>query len=210
MIEEQNSNWQQSTAPVFWGEIAPCSHVVQIYENDEIILDALEEFVVGGIKADESVVVIATQAHLHTLNERLRSNGLNPLALQLEDQYIPLNAEETLSKFMVNGWPDDEKFTNTVKEVITRARGKNGRKVRAYGEMVAILWAEGNSGATVNLEHLWHSFCMNEAFCLFCAYPKSGFTQDISKSISNICSTHSKVISGARQVKGEVHYINID
>src|SRR5688500_19228341 len=54
------------------------------------------------------------------------------------------------------------------------------RSVRAFGEMVAVLWANGHNGATVRLEHLWHAFCQSEAFSLFCAYPKTGFTQDAS------------------------------
>jgi hypothetical protein len=82
-------------------------------------------------------------------------------------------------------------------ERTSRARQNEGR-VRAFGEMVAVLWANGHNGATVRLEHLWHAFCQSEAFSLFCAYPKSGFTQDASTSIKEICATHSKVISGLR------------
>ena len=96
---------------------------------------------------------------------------------------------------MVNGWPDEELFTNTVNDIITRARG-NGRKVRVFGEMVAVLWAEGNAGATVRLEHLWNELQTHEHFPLFCAYPRSGFTQDAAVSMQMICDTHSKVVPG--------------
>jgi hypothetical protein len=60
--------------------------------------------------------------------------------------------------------------------------------------MVALLWAQGHSGATVRLEHLWHSLCQEEAFALFCAYPRTGFTQDATESIKEICETHSRVL----------------
>jgi ribosomal protein L15 len=62
--------------------------------------------------------------------------------------------------------------------------------------MVAMLWGQGHNGATVRLEHLWHELCREEAFSLFCAYPRSGFTKDVEASIQEICSAHSKVIVG--------------
>lgn len=40
----------------------------------------------------------------------------------------------------------------------------------------------------------WHQLCQTEAFSLFCAYPKSGFTEDSSKSIREICEAHSRII----------------
>jgi len=64
--------------------------------------------------------------------------------------------------------------------------------------MVALLWAKGQNGATVRLEYLWNEFCQKESFALLCAYPRSGFTQDIDSSIREICSAHSKVISATR------------
>jgi hypothetical protein len=117
-----------------------------------------------------------------------------------------MDAEECLATFMVHGWPVDHLFTNQVRQLVTRARGKNIRKVRAYGEMVALLWEKGHNGATVQLEHLWNKFCEAEAFCLFCAYPKSGFTQDMSISVNHICSAHTKVIAGDVRSTTEVFY----
>ena len=68
--------------------------------------------------------------------------------------------------------------------------------MRAFGEMVAVMWGQGLSGATVRLEHLWHQFCAKEAFSLFCAYPRSGFTEDAEVSMKEICATHSQVVAG--------------
>jgi hypothetical protein len=182
---------QQNPTKIFWGEIAPCEHVVQIYENDKTFLDSLEEFVAGGIKSGDSVIVIATAGHLYALEDRLRDHGYDVGAARSETKYIPLEAEEILAKFMVEGWPDETLFKKLVMELISLG---NGRRMRAFGEMVALLWAQGHSGATVRLEHFWNSICQSEAFCVFCAYPKSGFTQDANDSIKNICDAHSRVI----------------
>jgi hypothetical protein len=179
---------------VFWGEMSPCDHFCQIYGDDAVFLDALEGYVGGGLRADESVIVIATHAHLDGLEQRLQALGVDVEAARADERYIALSAEATLDRFMVNGWPNDERFAETVSGIIGRAR-RDGRKVRAFGEMVAVLWARGHYAATVHLEHLWNKLLENETFPLFCAYPKAGFTKGASESIKELHLAHSKVIA---------------
>jgi len=178
---------------VFWGEIAPCEHMAQFYEDDGVLLDTLTGFIGGGIKAGESTVVIATADHLQALERRLSEVGLDLAAARATSRYIDMLADEALARFMIRRWPDDELFAKFIMEVIAKARG-NGRRVRAFGEMVAILWARGDTAATVRLEYLWSQLCQKQEFSLFCAYPKSGFTEDASKSVAEICAAHSRVI----------------
>jgi hypothetical protein len=180
---------------VFWGEIAPCEHLVQIYDEESVFLDALEGYVAGGLDAGDGIVVIATPVHLRALESRLAARRLDVAAARATDQYIALDAAQTLSKFMVDNWPDDELFKSLVTELLSRA-GRDGRRVRAFGEMVAVLWQQNHHAATVRLEHLWHRFCREESFSLLCAYPKSGFTRDATDSIQEICDAHSKVVPG--------------
>lgn len=205
---EVEKGWQTSKAKVFWGEIAPCDHVLQIYEDDDAFLELLTNFIGEGINLDEGVIVIATDVHLKGLEAKLSSHGLNVESLVSNKQYFPLNADDVLSKFMRDGWPDEELFVSVVTDLIKNARGRD-KKVRAFGEMVAILWAEGNSGATVNLEHLWNKFCQKEVFCLFCAYPKSGFTQGNEESMQHICDSHTRMVKGKPDSKDEILYKTI-
>ena len=179
---------------VFWAEMAPCEHVVQIYEEGDAFLDTLESFVLDGLQAGEGVVVIATPLHLSALNRRLVKRGPAVVTAMHGDGYLALDAEAMLCSFMVGGWPDDALFEGFVADVLRRA-GQGDRRVRAFGEMVAILWAQGNCGATVHLEHLWHRLCEEQQFRLFCAYPKAGFTRDAVDSIRQIHDAHSRVLA---------------
>ena len=198
--------WKKSKLDIFWGEIAPCDHVLQIYENDEVFLNALAGFVGDGINSGDSCIIIATDIHLEALEKKLENYGVHVRLLAADNRYIPLNAKEMLSRFMVNGWPDETLFMHTVSEILKEARSTNHRRIRAFGEMVAILWEEDNNGATVHLEHLWNKFCQQDAFCLFCAYPKSAFTEDINNSMDHICNAHSKMIGGSQKQLAEVFY----
>jgi hypothetical protein len=189
----------------FWGEISPSDHLVQIYKDDAVFLDSLEGFVAGGITSGDGVIVIAVPAHLAALEHRLLSRGIDPLHVSESGQFLALDARETLAKFMVElrfdgaleWWPDEDRFRVLIQELIDRC-GTNPdgsrRRVRAFGEMVALLWADGLKGATIRLEQLWHQFCQSSGLCLFCAYPRAFFTNDPESSIREICDTHSRVI----------------
>jgi hypothetical protein len=177
---------------IFWGEIAPCDHLLQFYEDDHALIETLHGFVLEGLNIHESAVVIATPEHRDALEARLALSGLDIAAAQKRNQYVPLDAQEALSRFMVGGWPDEEKFAQVIDEILSRACS-GGKCVRAFGEMVALLWADGHAGATVRLEHLWNKFCQAKGFTLFCAYPKSGITKKPLQSITEICAAHSKI-----------------
>jgi hypothetical protein len=178
---------------VFWGEIAPCEHLVNFYDSYEDFLEHLTLFVNGGFRLGESVVLIATPEHLQAVDERLSARGEDPNAFRASGQFIVLDAQATLDTFMVDGWPDEALFTKSILSILAVAN-RRGTRVRAFGEMVALLWANGHSGATVRLEHLWHELCTNKQFPLFCAYPRSGFTTTPLEAIEQIYSAHSKIV----------------
>jgi len=202
-----NIEWQKSKQSVFWGEIAPCDHVVQIYEDNGSFLDVLSGFVGEGINAGDAVIVIATKEHIGGLENRLQKYGLYIDYLVKVNRYISVDAHELLSAFMIKDWPDPILFEKEIDKLIARA-GQNRRKIRAFGEMVAVLWSRGQNGATVQLEHLWNQYKQKHELSVFCAYPKSGFTQDINSSISKICGCHTKMITPAKS-GDEILYRNI-
>jgi len=189
-----------SESQVFWGELAPTEHVVYMYEAKDAFLRLLEIFVADGLGNGEAVIVIATQAHRQALNDRLRERGINLAAVRTNCQYLDLSAENCLATFMKDGWPDERRFNEAIGNLLSRVN-RPGRRIRAFGEMVALLWATGNSGATVRLEHLWNEYRSTNPLALFCAYPKSGFTDETDASLRAICDAHTKVIFCGEKLK---------
>jgi MEDS: MEthanogen/methylotroph, DcmR Sensory domain len=181
-------------AQVFWGEIAPCEHIVQLYDSDNHLMENLARFVAAGLNAGESAVVIATPEHLRELASRLAEMQTDLQSAAAEDRYITMDAEIGLASFMVQNWPDDQRFNQFVDNLVRRAT-VNNRRVRVFGEMVALLWARGQSAATVRLEHLWQQVCKSQSFSLFCAYPRAGLTTDPTDSFAAICAAHTLVLS---------------
>ena len=180
--------------PAFWAGMSPCEHFVHLYDGEHALLDLLYAFIVDGLRGGEAAVVIATPAHLAVLDRRLTEDGFDVTAARWQGQYLPMDAKATLGQFMISGWPDDELFNRVMSNVLARAR-RNGRRVRAFGEMVALLWEDGRPDATVRLEQLWNEFCQSQSLPLFCAYPMAAFDEDATEALTDICKAHSRLIA---------------
>jgi hypothetical protein len=201
------NHWEQTNMQEFWGNIASHDHLVQFYDHEKSFLDTLEGFTGSGLLAGETVIVIATRAHLDALNARLQQHGFDLIALVASDQYIPLDAIDTLNLFMVNDKPDKSLFDYHIKGLINQIR-KDGRKMRAFGEMVAVLWADGQYDATVELENLWCDLHHADAFSLYCAYPKASMPLSTTH-LNAICQSHTMLIEGEMGMTTEVQYHHI-
>lgn len=178
---------------VFWTGMPPCEHVVQIYGEDRVFLDGLDGFVGSALGQGEAAIVIATATHLHGLEQRLRDRGIDVDRARAESRYVDRLAEEVLEAFMEKDWPDERRFAKAMASLLHRARGPGARKVRAFSEMVAILWARGHHAATIHLELLWSNVCAAERFPAYCAYPRDTFSRNATESIVEICRIHSRV-----------------
>jgi len=174
----------------------PSEHVVQFYETDDFLLDSVTEFVSSGLARGDACIVIATPAHRAALEQRLAAGDADLLAAaRARDAYIARDAHETLSTFMVDGEPAWERFFAVISNTIARA-ATGGRRVRVFGEMVALLWAEGNHTAAIRLEELWNDLHDRHVrFSLFCGYPMRSFEGEAYEApFAAICQQHSQVI----------------
>jgi len=75
---------------------------------------------------------------------------------------------------------------------LVRAEAELG--VRAYGEMVALLWDEGNVTAAIELEALWNELAQQLPFSLLCAYANDPPDSDRAGEIREVCLMHTGVV----------------
>ena len=181
----------------YWGSLGPHEHAVQVYASEPTFRDSLEGFIGAALRNDEAVIVIATAAHLHEIEKRLRGGWIDLDRARWEDRYIAVLSSETLERISVDGNVDEDRMHVVVRGLLARARGPLGkRKVRAFGEMVAELWADSRSGQALSLEGMWSRLQVTEKFPLFCAYPRSLFKLDSQLAINAICAAHNHVVPG--------------
>src|SRR5205807_2644981 len=108
--------------------------------------------------AGDPLVVIVTETHRDAISGRLRARGFDVDGVCAGKQMIILDAEETLARFMVGAHPDAALFSAALGELLDGAVPTVGRpqRLRAYGEMVDVLWRNGNHVGAIALEDLWN------------------------------------------------------
>jgi PAS domain S-box-containing protein len=173
-----------------------CSHAVQFYAEDEFLLDALTRFTSSAFKSGDAVIVVASRPHQDALARRLKAAGLDPVGAAKEGQYVTLDAAETLSEFMAEGWPDASRFSDFLGGIVARASAvSRSGNVAIFGEMVSILWAEGRTDAAIQLEEMWNDLRKRHSFTLLCAYPMTGFNRtEHEEAFLKICNQHSALM----------------
>lgn len=182
---------------------AACSviHSVHFYEHDEALVQRLRTITIPAIDVGNSVVIVATIDHCQQLDDALIANGVDTTILKEQGRLACADAHELLSKFVVDGFPDRESFFFVVGDLITRARQSAWnaqRGVTVFGEVVAVLWEEGNRVAALQLESLWNDLLYDREFHLHCAYPRNMFRTDAEAAmIRAICDMHSHVVGRA-------------
>ena len=170
--EVQAESWQLADPERFWRQIAREQHVLHTYSSHSGLVNTLFTFVDDGFKSDDAVLLISLPETRALLDEKLRQAGHNIFSLKLRDQYICIDATEMLAEFMINNVADPLLFRYTISDLTKRAR-RSRRRVRAFGEMVSILWSGGNHEGALALEHLWNDYLDLEPFTLLCAYPNT-------------------------------------
>ena len=182
-----------------WQESHGQGHSVQFYEQDSHLLEGVSQFIGAAVLAGDSALVIATKSHREGLALQFGSLGLNLAPAMNAGRFQWMDAAETLKKFMRDGEPDFARFEQAVGEPISQLAGTGAkpRRIAAYGEMVALLWADGNRQAAIRLEQFWNRLAERHSFYLHCAYPLEQFSgEEDGGGLQFICAEHSHIVPG--------------
>lgn len=171
-------------------------HSVQFYRDDAALLKTLSRFTREGLNGRQPVIVIATPEHRAALAAQLVKDGLAPDYFERQGSLWMLDARETLASLMDGRMPDPVRFRAVVGALIDAARTAGaGSAVRAYGEMVDLLWKDGNAEAAIRLEMLWNGLAATHQFMLLCGYSIGSFYKEAGGfDISDVCHAHARVL----------------
>jgi hypothetical protein len=167
-------------------------HAVRFYEDDNSLCRIVSAFILEGLALDHPALVIATGPHTATILNNLRAASVDVDALQRDRNLMVLDARETLDAFMVDGAPDPESFRHHASAALIQLADGRHRTIRAYGEMVDVLWKDGMSAAAIRLEMLWNRLANTHDFSLLCGYAMGNFYKDAT--IDDVCRHHTHVV----------------
>lgn len=182
------------TPHVDWSQIGDSEHFVQFYEHDEFLIASVAGFLAAALNRNDYAVIAATPEHRRDLKARLIADGVDVAEAEAAGRYIALDAQEALNNLMVGRKLDLGRFNATIGPLVTEL-AQTGRRVHAFGEIVALLWGEGNREAAITLEQLWSELGKRHKFALFCAYPIASFNGgDEFDAFNGVCECHSRVL----------------
>jgi hypothetical protein len=175
-------------------QVDPEAHFVQLYGTDDRLLTRnVARFMAEGLRRGDGLLTIASPEHGGSVARRLRQEGGYSKAV-LEGRLVFLDAQTTLDRLLVDGQPDPALFESVIGDAIKEVQSRAGHTgVRAYGEMVGLLWKAGQVGAAASLEELWNSLLRSSNIRLFCAYPIDVFGEEfqVDRMDSLLCAhTH--------------------
>lgn len=183
----------------------PAVHSVHFYDHDEALISRLRSIVGSSLQAGSSVLIVATEEHRHQLKSALEKSGITLDQLFEDGRLRLLDAREILARYMVRGRPNPRRFTESVGELIASARKSalnEHRGLTIFGEMVAVLWSEGNRVGALELERLWNDLLHDRSFHLHCAYPRWVLKDNLNNlTIKAICDEHSSVLGFANHLQ---------
>jgi MEDS: MEthanogen/methylotroph, DcmR Sensory domain len=181
-------SWQR-----FIENAQPGEHAVQILEAAGHQADALASYVAAAVRSDAPAVVISRADHWQSLARELDARGLDPSALQRQRLLTYRNAEDTLEELIRGGSPDSAAFMRVIGGLLDDvATLFPGQTIRAFGEMVDVLWARGEEQAALAVEELWHDLARTRRFALLCSYCLDIFELDVQqRALPDIFRVHS-------------------
>jgi anti-sigma regulatory factor (Ser/Thr protein kinase) len=178
-------------------------HVVQFYERDSDLVQTVGAYLVAAVRAGEAAVVIATEAHRRAFEAYVEAAAGDLAAVRRDARFTSLDAAATMAQFMRDGRIDEAAFRQVIGGVVREAAA-GGRPVRAYGEMVALLWDAGDVGAAIDLETLWNELGRELPFSLFCAYHSASLAGDEHReALQQLCHLHSAVVEPSTTSRAE-------
>jgi hypothetical protein len=169
-------------------------HAVRFYESEDSLARMVAGFVAEGVIREHPAIVVGTPEHRNAISQQLTRMGFDIEQLKARGDLFILDAREMLATFMVDGMPDGERFEESVLPLVDRAcRERTGCVIRAYGEMVDVLWKDGMEAAAIRLEKLWNQLAESRTFSLMCGYSMGSFYKNAG--FDDICSQHTHVVS---------------
>ena len=167
-------------------------HAVRFYEDDNSLCRIVSGFIAEGLTIGQPGLVIATQPHATCIVQNLADAGVDVETTKKRGDLLVLDARQTLATFMANGLPDADFFRASATSALEQlSRGRN-QTIRAYGEMVDVLWKDGMTDAAIKLEMLWNRLANSHDFSLLCGYAMGNFYKDAG--MRDICAQHSHVV----------------
>jgi MEDS: MEthanogen/methylotroph, DcmR Sensory domain len=161
------------------------------------INDAVVTFIVSGLRNGDAVVLLISTLRRAMIEHRLEAESFDIQTIHKGGQLVFLDAATLLFAIMADGAPDVLILKRRLEELIEKASigpaSGQPRKVRIFGEMVNLLYMDGNISAATLVEELDNEvIAAYPSVTLFCAY---SLRLDSDRLPQSLLDAHSHELS---------------
>jgi len=176
-------------------------HVLQLYQEEGCLLDALAEFVGAGLRVEEGVLIVGSTPRWDLLIDRLEKSGVDARAHAARGQLKLYGTHVLLSNCTSGAGLDRQKLSRLLGSALELVRMRHER-VRVFSELTDARWRDGDRASAAVIERVWKPLLGVHDFSLLCACPIDSLEGDTyDGTLQALCNAHTHV-SPARDEAG--------
>jgi len=168
-------------------------HVLQLYQEESCLLDALADFVAAGLRLEEGVLIFGSTPRWDLLIDRLQKSGIDARAYAARGQLKFYGAHVLLSNCSSGGALERHKLGRLLGSALELARMRYER-VRVFSELTDTRWRDRDRVSAGVIERAWKPVLSVHDFSLLCACPIDSLEGDTyDGTLQALCSAHTHV-----------------
>lgn len=172
-------------------------HLVAFYEHEDFLTTLVVNFLEPVLSGDTNGLVLATRAHTRTFIADLADQHPDLTAALETERLVFRDARVVRDQLRKAGLSTIDNFSAVLGDDIEQLAG-TGEPLRICGEVVALMWEDGDLTGALALEDTWNRFATMHAFDLLCAYPMRSFARPESvRAFLHVCQRHTAVTNEA-------------
>ena len=169
-------------------------HIVQLYQDEADLVDALARFAGSGLAHGEGVIVIGSAPRWNALTTQLRGGGIDTHGAVLRGQLRLFGSRVILASCMSHGVPDRLLFNEAIGGILGLMRMRYPT-LRVFAELTDLLWAEGRREAAETIERFWNALAEPQGLSLLCACPLDSLDgRAYEGALQRVCALHTHLV----------------
>jgi two-component system cell cycle sensor histidine kinase/response regulator CckA len=166
------------------------AHLLTLYRTDGFLCGRVAAWLAEALRGDGGAIAL-TEARYHAhLRQALALEGVDADALTAAGRLVILDAAATLARILASGPPTTEAVRRVAGPWLDSVRAASGPEIRAYGDMVNVLWERGQPDVALVLEQIWHELLQGTQVELLCGYRADPLSVGRVQGLQALCGAH--------------------
>lgn len=168
---------------------------IQVCQNKTAQIKLLAQYIGDGLSKNEAVIIIARPSLRKSVWSKLQALGFDMDFYKAQGQIKLYDAELLLSNILIDDVIDEHYFHTCIGKPIEAAQAAYG-KVRAFGDMVDILWHRGLHDTALQLEKIRNELCQQHQLTVLCTYLRDSIeSQSYRSTVEWMCKCSIHALS---------------